>query len=62
MKKLLALILTIGMIFTLAACGGENTGKETEKETETKQETKKIDYANMTEDDLIKKLSKMSRT
>ena len=58
MKKLLALILTIGMIFTLAACGGENTGKETEKETETKQETKKIDYANMTEDDLIKKFIK----
>ena len=58
MKKLLALILTIGMIFTLAACGGENTGKETEKETETKQETKKIDYANMTEDDLIKEFIK----
>lgn len=58
MKKLLALILTIGMVFLLAACGGENTGKETEKETETKQETKKIDYANMTEDDLIKEFIK----
>ena len=58
MKKLLALILTIGMVFSLAACGGENTGKETEKETETKQETKKIDYANMTEDDLIKEFIK----
>lgn len=58
MKKLLALILTIGMVFSLAACGGENTGKETEKGTETKQETKKIDYANMTEDDLIKEFIK----
>lgn len=42
------------MVFSLAACGGENTGKE----TETKQETKKIDYANMTEDDLIKEFIK----
>lgn len=58
MKKLLALILTIGMVFSLAACGGKNTEKETEKETETKQETKKIDYANMTEDDLIKEFIK----
>ena len=58
MKKLLALILTIGMVFSLAACGGENTEKETEKKTETKQETKKIDYANMTEDDLIKEFIK----
>lgn len=54
MKKILAFILTVGMVFSLAACGGENTGKE----TETKQETKKIDYANMTEDDLIKEFIK----
>lgn len=54
MKKILAFILAVGMAFSLAACGGENTGKE----TETKQETKKIDYANMTEDDLIKEFIK----
>ena len=54
MKKILAFILTVGMVFSLAACGDENTGKE----TETKQETKKIDYANMTEDDLIKEFIK----
>lgn len=54
MKKILAFILAVGMIFSLAACGGENTGKE----TEAKQETKKIDYANMTEDDLIKEFIK----
>lgn len=54
MKKILAFILAVGMVFSLAACGGENTGKE----TETKQETKKIDYANMTEDDLIKEFIK----
>ena len=58
MKKLLAMILTIGMIFTLASCGGDKTGKETKKETETKQETKKLDYKNMTEDDLIKEFIK----
>lgn len=54
MKKILAFILAVGMVFSLAACGGENTGKE----TETKQGTKKIDYANMTEDDLIKEFIK----
>lgn len=54
MKKILAFILAVGMVFSLAACGGENAGKE----TETKQETKKIDYANMTEDDLIKEFIK----
>ena len=46
MKKLLALVLMIGMIFSLAACGGDKSsggGK-----------AKKIDYANMTEDDLVK--------
>ena len=58
MKKILAFILAVGMAFSLAACGGENTGKENEKENETKQETKKIDYANMTEDDLIKEFIK----
>ena len=58
MKKILAFILAVGMVFSLVACGGENTGKETEKETETKQETKKIDYANMTEDDLIEEFIK----
>ena len=54
MKKLLALILTIGMIFTLASCGGdkaENGGQQAGG-------AKKIDYANMTEDDLIKKFIK----
>ena len=50
MKKLLALILAIGMTFSLAACGGDKTGQD----GDVKQETKKIDYANMTEDDLIK--------
>ena len=54
MKKILAFILAVGMVFSLAACGGENTGKE----TETKQETKKIDYTNMTEDDLIEEFIK----
>ena len=54
MKKILAFSLAVGMVFSLAACGGENTGQE----TETKQKTKKIDYANMTEDDLIKEFIK----
>ena len=71
MKKLLALILTIGMVFSLAACGGDKTGKdeadqkmkeetETKEETkeDTKEETEKLDYANMTEDDLIKEFIK----
>ena len=54
MKKVLALILAIGMTFSLAACGGDKTGKN----GGTKQETKKLDYANMTEDDLIKEFIK----
>ena len=58
MKKILAFILVVGMVFSLAACGGEKTGKETGKNTEAKQETKKLDYKNMTEDDLIKEFIK----
>ena len=54
MKKLLALILIIGMIFTLASCGDDKTGNG-EQQAEG---TKKIDYANMTEDDLIKEFIK----
>ena len=54
MKKILAFILALGMVFSLTACGGENTGKG----NKTKQETKKIDYENMTEDDLIKEFIK----
>ena len=33
MKKILAFILMVGMVFSLAACGGEKTGKETGKNT-----------------------------
>lgn len=58
MKKILAFILAVGMVFSLAACGGEKNGKETGKNTEAKQETKKLDYKNMTEDDLIKEFIK----
>ena len=54
MKKLLALILTIGMIFTLASCGGDKTGSGGQQAGGAK----KIDYANMTEDDLIKEFIK----
>ena len=54
MKKLLALILAIGMIFSLAACGGDKTGTD----GEVKQESKELDYANISEDDLIKKYIK----
>lgn len=54
MKKLLALILTIGMIFTLASCGGDKT----ESDGQQASGAKKIDYANMTEDDLIKEFIK----
>ena len=48
MKKLLAFILVIGMIFSLAACGKDKN------ETETVKGSKKLDYANMTADDLLK--------
>ena len=44
MKKLLAMILTIGMIFTLASCGGDKT----ENGGQQAGGAKKIDYANMT--------------
>lgn len=42
MKKLLALILTIGMVFSLAACGGENTEKETEKKPKQSRKPKRL--------------------
>lgn len=48
MKKIVAFILTLGMIFSLAACGGNKKG------TETVKGSKKLDYANMTADDLLK--------
>ena len=48
MKKIVAFILTLVMIFSLAACGGDK------KETETVKESQKLDYANMTSDDLLK--------
>ncbi len=48
MKKIVVFILTLGMIFSLAACGGDK------KETGTVKESKKLDYANMTADDLLK--------
>lgn len=48
MKKILAFILAIGMIFSLAACGKDKN------ETETVKGSKKLDYANMTADDLLK--------
>ena len=54
MKKLLALILAIGMIFSLAACGGDKTGTD----GEVKQESNELDYTNISEDDLINKFIK----
>ena len=48
MKKIVAFILTLVMIFSLAACDGDK------KETETVKESQKLDYANMTADDLLK--------
>ena len=45
MKKIVAFILTLGMIFSLVACGGD--GGQTAN-------GKKLDYANMTADDLLK--------
>lgn len=45
MKKILAFVLAIGMMFSFAACGGEKTSDE-----------KKLDYANMTADDLLKNI------
>ena len=46
MKKIVAFILTLVMIFSLAACGGDKQG--------TGKTSKKLDYANMTADDLLK--------
>lgn len=46
MKKLLAVILAIGMMFSLTACEGNEKGKA--------GGAKKLDYENMTEDDLLK--------
>lgn len=60
MKKILALILAIGMIFTLVACSGSNGGEGNEGEggEEATQTAGDLDYANMTEDDLIKEFIK----
>lgn len=51
MKKILSLILAIGMLFSLTACGSEKGEKKSDSDTKEEQ---KIDYANMTEDDLLK--------
>lgn len=59
MKKALALILAAGMTFSLAACGDKTANTQTETNTQTEAgntaETD-LDYANMTEDDLISKI------
>lgn len=67
MKKLLAVILSVGMLLSLCACGGDKNNEQTngevkteskaETEAENKTETKKItkeEYEKMTADDLLK--------
>lgn len=62
MKKLVAVILSVGMLFSLAACGGGNneptsTDNQTEVQTEaeaTPTEITKEAYASMTAEDLLK--------
>lgn len=53
MKKLLTFILSVGIIFSLTACGENKTDEDSQV-----QDTKKLDYTNMTEDDLIKEFIK----
>lgn len=62
MKKILAVILSIGMLFSLAACGNDNNNEQTDGDikTESKAETGKITkekYASMTADDLLKNIN-----
>lgn len=59
MKRLLAIILSVGMLFSLCACGGDKNNEQTDGEvkTESKAETSKItkeEYEKMTADDLLK--------
>lgn len=63
MKKLLAGVLSIGMLFALCACGGDKNNErdlnenDVQNEAEAEVEVKKItkeEYENMTADDLLK--------
>lgn len=65
MKKLLAIILSIGMLFSVSACGGDKNGDQTDgkAKTESKSEAKKItkeEYEKMTADDLFNAIVKSS--
>ena len=49
-KKWTAIVLAIGMVFSITACGGKG-GSGT-------GEAPKLDYANMTEEEWMKKITK----
>lgn len=71
MKKILSVILSIGIVFSLGACGNGNNNENADSKTqaeskaenkeENKEETKKItkeEYEKMTADDLFKAIVK----
>lgn len=62
MKKILAIMLSIGMLFSLASCGDKNTaadGGENKTESKAEAASKKItkeEYEKMTAEDLLKNI------
>lgn len=57
MKKILALLMAMVMLLSLAACGGAKDKTDGEGDTTAASE-QKLDYANLTADDLIAKFIK----
>ena len=48
MKKTLALLLAIAMIFTLAACGGKSAEDKTSDKSEKKAKVAAVSYTHLT--------------
>lgn len=58
MKKLLAIILSIGMLFSFSACGGDKNGEQTDGKAKTESKITRKEYEKMTADDLFNSIVK----
>ncbi|MGN1132939.1 MAG: HEAT repeat domain-containing protein [Oscillospiraceae bacterium] len=58
MKKLVSLMLAAGMLLSLTSCGESKKGNESKASNESTVKVQELDYANLTEDDLLKSIVK----